>query len=77
MLLEHQFVENRSKEKSGECTPLFTTQITVNLDETIMFELRNIITQLNYHLEFNFATLKLFEIIRYDQQRRKKYWNLC
>ena len=76
MLLEHQFVENRSKEKSGECTPLFATQITVNLDETIMFELRNIITQL-IHLEFNFATLKLFEIIRYDQQRRKKYWNLC
>ena len=73
MLLEHQFVENRSKEKSGECTPLFATQITVNLDETIMFELRNIITQLNYHLEFNFATLKLFEIIRYDQQQRKKY----
>ena len=74
MLLEHQFVENRSKEKSGECTPLSTTQITVNL--IIMFDLRNIITQL-IHLELNFATLKLFEIIRYDQQQRKKYWNLC
>ena len=76
MLLEHQFVENRSKEKSGECTPLFTTQITVNLDETIMFELRNIITRLT-HLEFNFATLKLFEFISNDQQRRNKYWSLC
>ena len=76
MLLEHQFVENRSEEKSGECTPLFATQITVNLDETIMFDLRNIITRL-IHLEFNFATLKLFEFRCNDQQRRKKYWNLC
>ena len=78
MLLEHQFVENRSKEKSGECTPLFTTQITVNLTEMIMFGLRIVLKQIVY-IESNFATLLVsnqnklfFEFKRYRPKKSKE-----